>query len=106
MPRNTVSIATIRAANEAAGRHFFDRDSMRFFRSRIESSNAHLSGDGKRAYFVTSEQFVPSSDIPAPRKYTVRVADRETGDVDTHGDFQGYGNFDDAKEAARAASNT
>lgn len=64
----------IKQANRDAGFHFFDRDTMRFFDSRILSQV--YSGPGG-VFFVTSERG------PAgPRGYTVRQR-LENGDVTT-----------------------
>lgn len=57
----------VKDANREVGQHFFDRSSMAFFNSRIESTNV-IGGK----YFVTSEQFVGSDGTRDPRKYTVR----------------------------------
>lgn len=45
------TISDVRAANKAAGHHFFDRDTMRFFRSRV------VSGLYAGRYFITREIF-------------------------------------------------
>lgn len=50
--------------------HFFDSDSMRFFRSRIVSDTAVVSPCGLFAAFVTSEKRHGDA-----RRYTVRVMD-------------------------------
>lgn len=89
------TIQEIKAANKAAEQHFFDEDTMRFFRSRVESGVI-----GGR-YFITSEQFVGSDEIAQPRRYTIRVA-RENGHVDTVGEFQEYGTKGLAVRAAHA----
>lgn len=94
MHYNTIS--EIKAANKAAGQHFFDPDAMRFFRSRV------LRGVIGGRFFITSEQFVPSDGTPEPRRYTIRVID-ERGHVDTLGDFQAYSTPAQARAAARKA---
>ena len=78
-----MDIGDIRKANKAAGHHWFDPDSMRFFRSRIGSKVYEGPGG---IYFVSSEQFVGSDWIAAPRRYTVRKFDPTTGGVDTAGE--------------------
>lgn len=81
--------------------HWFDPDSMRFFRSRV-GEVAYEAADGRR-YFVSSERFMPSRGPAAPRNYTVRVQST-TGDIDTVGEFQGYATRRAAdKEAQRLA---
>lgn len=86
MPTDTVKLYTIediRKANASAGQHFFERATMRFFRSRILP--AVYQGKGG-IYFLTSEQFVPSSGIPDARKFTVRRFGPD-GDCATAGPF-------------------
>lgn len=69
--------------NPGEGRHFFDRSTMRFFRSKLPASGYEGPGG---VFFVTSEQFAPSSGPAHPRRYTVRQLVKE-GDIDTIGDF-------------------
>lgn len=77
-----VSIETVKQEyGSGPGRHWFDRDTMRFFKTRLPEL-AYLSDDQRRAYFVTSEQ-----GPHGPRAYTVRWFDRDVRDVNTHGDF-------------------
>jgi hypothetical protein len=79
--------------------HWFDADTMRFFRSRLPQS-AYANNTKEIAYFVTSEQFVPSEGPAHPRKYTVRSYDFRTRDIGTVGKFQQY--RDDASATAAA----
>lgn len=79
-----MDIDDIKMANKAAGQFFFEPSTLRFFRSRI--GKTVYEGPGG-IYFVTSEQFVPSSGRPAPRLYTVRRFNPETKSVDTVGEF-------------------
>ncbi len=84
--------------------HFFSPGAMRFFDSRI-SASAYHTADGKRAYFVTSERF----NEQAPRLYTVRVIDMQTGDISTLGgqaNFQRYASSSAAHAAALRAART
>lgn len=67
---------------KSAGSHFFDRDTMRFFRSRIVAGPYVGAG---RCLFVTSER----RDSSVARGYTVREQ-TEDGHVHTVGEFQGY----------------
>lgn len=80
----------VRRANARRGHHFFESSTLRFFRSRI---GTELYGG---RYFVTSEQFAPSSGRPAARRYTVREV-LPDGSVETVGEFQAY----DSGAAAR-----
>jgi hypothetical protein len=72
--------------------HWFDKDAMRFFDSKIESPLI----EGR--YFVSSEQCHHSDGTSSPRLFTVREVSAEA-DIDTVGEFQGY----KTKRAARAA---
>lgn len=61
------SIAAIRAANKAAGHHWFDRETMRFFASKIHPT---IYG-GK--FFVSSKRY----DDSAERTWTVQVGESD-----------------------------
>jgi hypothetical protein len=84
------NIRQIEYANTSAGHHFFDKSTMRFFRSKIASQSV-ING----RYFITSEQF----DASSPRLYTIRVAN-DDGTIDTVGEFQAYETVQAAKRAA------
>jgi hypothetical protein len=60
--------------------HYFEASTMRFFRSRTCSQV--FPGESE-VYFVTSEQFVGSNGIAAPRKFTVRAFNPETDNIRT-----------------------
>jgi hypothetical protein len=79
--------------------HWFSPDTLRFFRSRV-AQGGYVTPDGARVYFVSSEQF----DYNSPRLYTVRVQDRQTGAIDTLGEFQQYGSRNTADRAAQKAA--
>ena len=76
------SMDEIRGTMRAAGSHWFDPDTIRFFRCRI-SNKLYQGGGG--VFFVTSEK------SPfGPRAYSVRqfVLDgREGPEINTIGDF-------------------
>ena len=95
---NTVvyGIQEIREANKVAGQHYFDKDTMRFFRSRV--AKVTHSGPGG-IFFVTSEQF----DATSPRLFTVRSFDTATGHCDTAPgcEFQEYKTGDGAHRRAK-----
>lgn len=91
-PNGFGTIAAVRRANKAAGYHFFDRSTMRGFRSIVGRTVY-----GGR-YFITSEQFVGSDHTAAPRKYTVREA-KPGGDINTVGQFQAYRSAVAARDA-------
>ncbi len=74
-----MTITEIKKQNREAGQHFFEKETMQFFDSRIESSP--IRGH-ERSYFVTSEQFRGMGMCAdGPRKYTVRVFDPRNGKV-------------------------
>lgn len=93
----------IRAVADGAGSHFFNRDTMRFFQSRLLSGVWILDGNdckpGHRYLFVTSERY-----DDAPRHYTVRIMtlgtvrdNRPAVDIDTL-----FGPYSSAREARAA----
>lgn len=81
----TIYIEDVKHANEKAGKYWFSKDTLRFFKSRV-APVAYTTRDGKTAYFVSSEKF----DHDTPRLYTVRMCDLTTGEIDTVGKFQAY----------------
>lgn len=87
---SVIPIYRVKAANTNAGQHFFDKDTMRFFNSKV-APEAYTK-DGKTAYFITSEQHGNES-----RKYTVRKMDMETGSITTVGEFQEHDSLSEAK---------
>jgi len=87
------SLADLKERNAAAGQHFFDAASMRFFSSRA-SERIYPAPHG--AYFVTSERF----DAEAKRMYTVRFMALD-GTTDTVGTFQQHATAAVAHRKAR-----
>jgi hypothetical protein len=102
MTTTRYTISDIKAANKAAGRFFFERDTMRFFNSRVFRSVYQGPGG---VYFVTSEQFTGSDGVKAPRTYKVREFDPETGNVSTFG-RETFARLDDARSVASTAAKT
>ncbi len=88
------SLADVKAANAAIGGHWFERGSMRFFDTRIESK-LMTRGSSGRQVFITSDQY-HGSQGSEPRKYTIREALTD-GSIDTVGEFQQYLTLEDAK---------
>lgn len=84
------SIEEIIQANRREGGHFFDREALRFFNSRIGSSVY-----GGR-FFITSEQF--DRDL-SPRLYTIREC--INGRIEEVGDFQQYATGSQARAALK-----
>ena len=71
--------------NKGAGFYFFDKDTMRFWNSKVESK-------------LISNMFVTSEDNfdRTKKLYTVRGFDPETYEVETVGDFQAFEKLEDA----------
>lgn len=91
----------IQEYNRVSAGHFFDPETMRFFKSKvIEYFRGDMSNTG---YFITSERF----DHNTPRMYTVRRVERVkadnfygyTYDITTVEDFQAYKSSNAAKKA-------
>ena len=91
-----MTIEEIKAANAAAGQHFFEPATLHFFRSRV-SSRVHAGPGG--IFIVTSEQYV-SRHGSHPRKYTVREFLPTTSTFRTVGEFQQYRSGVSAHNAA------
>ena len=88
------TISSIKQLNKANGFHFFDRKTMRFFASKIES---HLSyGNDKTGYFITSEKTGFES---TERVYTIREVNFLTGDCHTLKSIEGNAKFKVLAEA-------
>lgn len=79
------TIEAIKRANRARGHYFFERDTMRFFRSRV------LGGVIAGRFFITSEQFNDRS----ARLYSVREVN-DDGSIDSTSEFQ---QFETARQA-------
>lgn len=103
-----MGIDEIRSLVSRSGSHFFDRDTMRFFKSRVDYA-VYTGKDGW--YFVTSEKHVSAYlHINEPRLYTVRCLRLENYDG-TPGielyeleNFQHYRSLNTARTAARHAA--
>lgn len=83
-------IDAIKSANRVTGGHFFDRDTMRFFRTRV------LETVYGGRYFVTSD--APQWD--GPRRYTVRECVKGNCRTAEGRTFQEYATAKAAKSAA------
>jgi len=91
-----VPMADVKSASLAAGSHWFEPGSMRFFRTRLPLLGK--MDDAGRVWFVSSEAPRGGS-----RKYSVRVFIPQTGAVETHGTFHSYPSSRAAQRAADAA---
>lgn len=70
------TLSDLRAANAAAGFHFFARDTMKWWRSRVESTLI------RGRYFITSEDEFALDGRRPERIYTVRFAN-DNASIDT-----------------------
>ena len=89
-------MASVRRHVSETGSHWFDRDTMRFFRSRVGLYAYQDAQYADVVYFVSSERSPFGG-----RRYSVRRANIETGTVETVGDFQAYTSRATADAAAR-----
>jgi hypothetical protein len=88
----TISINQIKDLNARKGYYFFSPNTIRFFHSRTDRTAIIVNHE---AYFITSEQ----REHNTPRKYTIRKAILETGDITTIGKFHSYDTHKQAKNA-------
>lgn len=88
------TMTEVREAVTAGGSHWFDADTLRFFRTRLSE---YLYGG---RYFVTSEEN-PSGE----RRYTVRVVvwEDDRWVIDTVGGFEGFHKYASRSGAHKAA---
>jgi hypothetical protein len=93
-----MTLDDIKSQNAAAGLHFFEPATMRFFNSRTLSRV--FDGPGG-IYFVTSEKRTGFNCPDGKRLYTVRCFNPKTGDVKTRGEFQAYKTSKQALQRAR-----
>lgn len=89
----------LKAAVKARGSHWFDKDTLFFFRSRV--SREIYPGGGGRVYFVSSEQ--PPE---CKRAYSVRLYSPGLGRscISTEGEFMGHPTWAAAHRAAAEAA--
>lgn len=93
----TISIEDVKDDYRRGPGHWFSKDTMRFFASRVmedafDDENGHV-------YFVSSEQFRYMGRVDA-RRYSVRCYTREGRDITTVGEFQAYATRKSALAAA------
>ena len=80
--------------------HWFDTDTMRFFKSRLSSDLFYGKGV---ILFISSEK----CGHEYPRKYTIRKYTPGTGEITDIGGFQAYSYINKAKrEAEKIANNS
>jgi len=85
----------VRRRAEKGSPHFFDKDTMRFFSSRVSEL---MWKKGSDIYFITSEQ--DRGMTGSVRSFTVRKTDAD-GDINSIGEFQGHATLGDARQAIK-----
>ncbi len=97
----------IKRRAEKGSPHFFDKDTMRFFSSRVSElmwSEGELKDYQKsNIYFITSESDKGTvKHAGSARAYTVRIIDVD-GDINALGKFQGFSSLGEARRAIKDA---
>ena len=97
----------IKRRAEKGSPHFFDKDTMRFFSSRISElmwSEGELKDYQKsNIYFITSEADKGRTHhAGSARAFTVRIIDAD-GDINALGKFQGFSTLGEARRAIKDA---
>ena len=95
--RKLHTLDQVKRAAAMAGSHWFDRDSMRYFASRVSARVYPVRGG---ALFVSSEQFRGLYEPSEQRRYTVRSCTAD-GRIETVGEFQQYATREAAHNAAK-----
>lgn len=85
------TMSDVRTKNKEAGFLFFDKDTMKFWDSKVET------GLYRGTYFITSEK---NAIAGKPRQYTIRQA-LKTGDIITVGRGREYSTLESAKDAVK-----
>lgn len=93
-----LSINDIQTRMRAAGSHWFDADTMRFFGTAVESG-VWNSADGREAYFVTRDDRFDRS-----RGYTIRRYDAATNSIETIGELAEWDDLRRCKLHAKHAA--
>jgi hypothetical protein len=88
------SIAEMKALSMEKGYHWFDKDTIRFFNTKI------ISPCDKWNMFVTSERM----DEDHPKKYSIRLFVPSTSKVITVGDFHSFDTIEELKKVRREIS--
>ncbi len=93
----TVRIDDVEQCAKICKSHWFDKDTLAFFKSKV-GERAYLDGKGG-AYFTSSER-----GPHGPRAYSVRHYNPARCGISTVGKFQGYATQDQATIAAQKKS--
>lgn len=93
------SMGDVMERNANAGYFYFSDETLRYFNSRVDGA-IFKAANGLKIYFCTSEKQRGYN-----RRWSVRAFDVETSDINTYGEFQGYGTLAQARKAAQLAAN-
>ena len=93
-----LTINDIQSRMRAAGSHWFDADTMKFWGTRIESG-VWTSADGSVAYFVTSDE-----QFDHTRGFTIRRYDVAANEIHTEGELATWTDLHEAKLHAKHAA--
>jgi hypothetical protein len=85
-----VNINEVIELNERAGRHFFDADTIRFFRSRIDSGAFRLP-DGRLIFTESIAGGFRKTEAGRRRVYRINAMDSATGDVSRIAEYSSAG---------------
>jgi len=96
-PKPHFSLGGMIEANRKADYHFLDRETMRFFNSRVEEVHHLTPAETTRVLFITSESYGRYDNEP-PR-FTVREFFPATGRVATIGEFMEHVTLSSARNA-------
>lgn len=77
-----LNMAMVKELNRKAGQHFFSKDTMRFFKSKVPEDHVGLTAN---RYFISSEKSPWDK-----RKYSIREWKGKTKTIDTVGEFGAY----------------
>lgn len=101
-----VTMQQVREGNAALGQHWFEPDTMRFFRSRVASTGEQMAAVPGSLAFVSSEK-TPHGDrafsvrLAIPTRHP-RIPDYPDGyEIETVGGFMAYATSAQAKAAAK-----
>jgi hypothetical protein len=90
----TMTLEEIIEANQDAGLHFFDDETMQFFRSEVVSEPRHGNNDWH--YFITEDATGFDHRNTA---FTIRAFNPDNARVNTIGEFLAYATLQDAQNA-------
>jgi hypothetical protein len=96
-PRTMNTLDSVISRSKFHGSHFFDKETMQFFRSRLHNT-VYPAPHG--TYFISSERHVDPFRGIEPRLYTVRYMDTEGK---FHSNASDFGEFRTGHEAHKVA---